>query len=223
MQDSNKPPTNLASAEFMLEEYKMLRERFHSLRNEGVSRLSFFVALTSAVIGGVLILGSNLPLVTFRLMLLAAIVLLASVGIDVVQFMITRDDVTDRVERGMSRVRRYFVEHDPSLKNFIIFPYCDEPTNYITKLSVLGIRRTALTVQSFTVGLAVGIIADWLNMRFEASVVLGLVAFGVNFLIWEQIAKRKFIRALVRAESDRRFPQSQDEDKVSAERSDGRG
>jgi hypothetical protein len=217
---NNKSPEDSASSEFMLEEYKMLRERFHSLRNEGVSRLSFFIALTSAVIGGVLVLGNNIPLASFRLMLLAALILLASVGADVVQFMVTRDSVTDRVERGMNRVRRYYIQHDPSLKDFVIFPYHDEPTSYITKQGVLGIRRTALTVQSFTVGLAVGVVADWLNVRFEVSVALGLIAFAANFLILEQNAKRKFAKALVQAESNVKFPKSQGEGEASVEQSD---
>ena len=215
MQVNDKSPEDSTSSEFMLEEYRMLRERFHSLRNEGVNRLSFFIALTSAVIGGVLVLGNNIPLASFRLILFAALVLLASVGLDVVQFMVTRDSVTDRVERGMNRVRRYYIQHDPSLKDFVIFPYHDEPTSYITKQRVLGIRRTALTVQSFAVGLAVGVIADWLNLQFRVSVVLGLIAFAANFVILEQNAKRKLEKALDQAKSNVKFPKSQGEGETS--------
>ena len=117
IQSPVKQSDKSVSSDFMLEEYKMLRERFHSLRSEGVNRLNFFITLTSVVVGGVLVWGSsnNVSPVLFKSVLLVALLLLASVGLDVFWFMVTRHRATDKVQRGMNRVRRYFVECDPSL------------------------------------------------------------------------------------------------------------
>ena len=195
------------SPEFMLQEYSALRERFHSLRTEGVNRLNFFLTLTSAIIGGVLVLGSgaNLPPTLLESMLLAALILLAIVGIDVCQYMVTRDRITDRIERGMGRVRRYFVERDPSLANFIVHPYHDEPTSYLASGS-RGVRRTAQTVQSFTVGLAAGIAADLVNIRTEYAVLIGVISFTLNFIILELYAKYTLRQALKKTEKEVKFP-----------------
>jgi hypothetical protein len=208
MQSSKEHVENSTSPEYMLEEYKMLRERFHSLRDEAIIRMNFFLTLTSAIIGGILIIGNNISPILVRPMLLAALVLLAGVGIDVVNFMVTRDEVTDRVERGMSRVRRYFTEREPLLKNFIVYPDHDEPTNYVVRQKAVGLRRTAQLVQSFTVGLAIGICSDLLGMRLEVSVILSLVALAINFSLLERNARHQLTQALNRAKNEVRFPKS---------------
>jgi hypothetical protein len=163
------------SADFMLEEYKLLQERFHSLRNEGLNRLNFFITLTSVIAGGVLIFAnnSNFSPQFVKILIATAFVMLSIIGWDICGTLVARDRATDRVERGMARIRRYFIQRDPSISDFLIFPHHDEPTRYVTKLSGAGVRRSAQAIQSFIVSIIVGVVVSLGNLQ---SFFVGLLA-----------------------------------------------
>jgi hypothetical protein len=199
-----------ASADFLLEEYRMLQGRFHSLRNEGINRLNFFLTFTSAVLGGTLLLGSSGTLTpTFlKLILLGVLVLLTGVGFDVFQFIVVRDIVTDRVERGMSRIRRYFIEQDGHLKDFVLYPYYDDPTDYLTKKQSPGIQRTAQTIQAFTAGLGAAIITDLVSLPLIVAIGIGLAVFGLDFYALDRYARRQLVGALDKVRGNVLFPRN---------------
>jgi hypothetical protein len=201
-------PDNAVSADFMLHEYEALRARFEALRSEGINRLNFFLTLTSAVVGGFIILGGNsgLPAPVLRAILLIALLLLAIVGLDVYQYTITRDRVSDTVVRGMNRIRRYFVERDPDLEKFLMYPPDDELTSYIADRSSLGVRRIAQTVHSFIIGLAVGLVIDLLTPIISFSFLIGIITFVIDFSILEFYGRRKLRRAYDLALEERVFP-----------------
>jgi Flp pilus assembly protein TadB len=110
----------------------------------------------------------------------------------------------------MNRIRRYFVEQDPSIAKFLLFPYHDEPTNYLSGKTSAGVRRTAQTVQSFIMGLAFVIAVHIASDNILASIVAGLAAFGINVYLLERNAKRRLSRELTKALSDIRFPKTED-------------
>ncbi len=92
MEELKREPNNIApsSTQFILAEYKMLQDRFHSLRNEANSRLNFLITLTSATFGIVLIFGGNNFSSSFvKIATLIALFILSVVGYDVFRFMIT--------------------------------------------------------------------------------------------------------------------------------------
>lgn len=210
MRSLQKQTDDAASHEFMLQEYKMLQERFQSLREEGIKRLTFFVTLTSAVIGGLLIIGNGMSQspVPLKLLWLVALTLLAIIGSGLFRLMPFREASLDRVVRGMNRVRRYFIEHDPALSNYVIYPYHDEPTGYLTEPNS-GLRQAAQTMQSFLLGFAIGIVVDLLNIRLEIAVTVGLAIFILDFLFLERSARRVLTHGLAQAKSDVRFPKTE--------------
>jgi hypothetical protein len=153
---TKKTNDNVTSSErFLIEEYQMLRERFHNTRTEGISRINLFFTVTSAVLGGILLLdskNSSFPSGFFQLVLLVILLILAVIGYDIYLFMIARDRVSDRVERGMARIRRYFVERDKELEKFLVYTTYDNPTTYLTR-SNMGLRRTVQIIESLIIAL----------------------------------------------------------------------
>jgi len=200
-------PQETPPADFMLEEYKMLQERFHSLRNEGLNRLNFFITLTSAIAGGVLIFAdsSNFSPQFVKILIATAFIMLSIIGWDICGTLVARDRVTDRVERGMARIRQYFVQKDPSISDFLIFPYHDEPTRYITKLSGAGVRRSAQAIESFIVSIIVAVLASLGDLQSVSVGFLAGGAFIANFLILERKARKSYMEAQMIAKNDTKF------------------
>jgi hypothetical protein len=203
------------SADFMLAEYRVLQERFLSLRDEGLNRLNFFITLTSVITGGVLIFAnnSNFSSQFVQILIVVAFFVLSIIGGDICGTLAARDRATDRVERGMTRIRHYFVQKDPSLSNFLIFAYHDDPTRYVTVTSGAGVRRSAQAIQSFIVSIIVGISANLGNLRIEYVGLLSILAFIVNFLILETRARKTYKDALIKAKNDAKFPSSKQKEK----------
>jgi hypothetical protein len=195
------------SSDFMLEEYKMLQERFHSLRSEGLNRLNFFITLTSVIAGGVVIFAdsSNFSPQFVKILIATAFMMLSIIGWDICGTLVARDRVTDRVERGMARIRQYFIQKDPSISDFLIYPYHDEPTRYVTTLSGAGIRRSAQAIESFIVSIIVGVLASLGNLQAVSVGLLAVGGFIASFLVLERRARRSYKEAQIIAKNDIKF------------------
>ena len=196
-----------ASHNFMLEEYKVLRERSRSMNDGAAVRLNFYIGLTSALLGGSLVLGNNAALspLMFKLLLLIELFILTVIGLDVFHSVVLRNEVVDKAERGMSRIRQYFIRKDPSLADFITYRISDEPTFWVTNHSGAGMRRTTQMLVSFTVGLGTGILANLINVMLFAAVAIGILSSLIAFIALEYSARRQLKQALREAQGEIRF------------------
>ena len=202
---NNQSPS---SERLLIEEYQMLRERFHNMRTEGISRMNLLFTVTSAVLGGILLFdskNSSFPSGFFQLILLVMLLILAVIGYDIYLFMIARDRASDRVERGMARIRRYFVERDKELEKYLVYTTYDNPTTYLTR-SNAGLRRTVQTIESFIISLAVCVIASMFVLGYEYIVLIGITVFFLTYFILVLNARRLLKQELKSSAKYMKFP-----------------
>ena len=208
MPTKKKNEENSSSERLLIEEYQMLRERFHNLRSEALSRMNLFFTVTSAVLGGILLFGSrnsSIPSDFFQLILLVLFLILAAIGYDIYLFMIARDRASDRVERGMARIRRYFVERDKEFEKYLVYTTYDGPTTYITR-SNAGLRRTVQIIESFIIALIAFLIANLVALPFTYIVLLGIAIFVLTFITLVLNARRLLKQELKSSAKYMRFP-----------------
>jgi hypothetical protein len=205
-----KKPDNAASEtpshRVLLEEYRLLQSRFDQNRNQGIARMNFFITSTSVVLGGVLVFGSRdtVSLFHLRLILLGALMVLSAIGLDVYIWLIQRDISADRYERGLARIRHYFLKLDPSIEDYFITNTLDVPTsNLLRKTS--GMRGAAQIVESFLLGLAAMLLSTFLPITLEGSTIMGVVSAILIFFLLEAIARIRLDAALKIAKSNIKF------------------
>ena len=197
------------ATDFLLAEYQAISQEFHRHRNEGISRLNFFITLTSLFGGGLLLLnevGSPSP-TSIQLISLGALAFLIVIGWYTFSFTISRDSSADHTVRTQARIRRYFADQYPTIKPYLTWPESDEPTPYVFK-NKSGIRQTAQTILTLLCSLAVSITLNLIFRQMLLSLGSGILAFGGIFMILRAYAQRKFRAAYQKAEQAVRFPQT---------------
>jgi len=205
-------PSSALAKEFMLEEYKALESRFQGYRIEGVNRFNSYVTSTSVMIGGALILLANTATVPWRLvytMVMLVMLVLSSIGIDAWNYIIVRQIESDRFERGLARIRRYFLHTLPTLEPYLVNKTHDEPTLYVThQTHAHGIRRSIQTIQAVTTGFAGGLaLSLLLTDTMILSAILGGIGLSlVDYVGLELLGQRRFRRAYHRAQATMQFP-----------------
>ena len=145
------------------------------------------------------------PLAFFNLILLVLLLILAAIGYDIYLFMIARDRASDRLERGMARIRRYFVERDTELEKFLVYTTYDGPTVYLTR-SNAGLRRTVQIIESFVIALIACLMASLIALPFVYMILLGIVIFVLTFITLVLNARRSLKQELKIAAKYMRFP-----------------
>src|SRR5438552_15486139 len=92
--------------EFLIAEYSQAFLELRRIRTEGITRLNFFVTLTTGVLGGVvfIIQLSSISLLARQLMAALAISLLLLLGWDVYRYLIFRDTSSDFNMRALGRI-----------------------------------------------------------------------------------------------------------------------
>ena len=98
--------------EFLIAEFSQAFLELRRIRTEGITRLNFFVTLTTGVLGGIVFiiqLSSISPLAR-QLMAALGISLLVLLGWDVYRYLIFRDTSSDFNMRALGRIRRFFVD-----------------------------------------------------------------------------------------------------------------
>ncbi len=194
------------SQRILLEEYRLLQNRYLNLQDEGVTRLNFFITATSVSIGSLLVFGgsSNFPLLYFKIALLVITGILSVINHYICKFYVHRDTVIDRYDRGLARIRHYFIKMDPALADYFITRTTDIPTGNIVK-NTSGMRRAAQLLESFLLGLAATILTTFTTLSAGIDILIGCVAAVFVYLSLEITAQRKYKAAIQTAEKDRKF------------------
>jgi hypothetical protein len=196
-----------ASQRILLEEYRFLQNRFISNREEGVTRLNFFITASSVVLGAVLVFGSNdsvVPASYFRWILLAILGVLSFLAFEIYNFLIYRDILGDRCERGMARIRRYFIHMDPEIEGYFVNRVIDIPTSYVVwKYS--NMRRTAQILIGTLLGLFAAVASSFFAPILWVLVVIGVVSLSLVYIILEVKALRDLDKVRKSVEKDVKF------------------
>jgi len=199
------------SQRILLEEYRSIHSEYLNRRDEGVTRLNFFITAASVLLGGALVLAgaSNFPLVYFKIILLSAIFILLVIGLEICNFLVYRDIASDRDIRGLARIRNYFTKLDPELEQYFVTSTSDTPTGYISRNSS-GMRRVAQVIVGFLFGLALTILSTFLFLSLVLNIVIGVGTTILVILIFEINARRKFKRTLENVEKNIKFAKKVD-------------
>jgi hypothetical protein len=191
----------------LLEEYQFLYTQYLNRRAEAVTRINFFITAASVSLGGVLIFGSgnaNISFFTFKSVLLAALIILFTIGIEIHTFTIHRDIASDRDARGLARIRRYFMELDPSLKSYFVSYVTDAPTGYLVR-NTSGMRRVMQIIEGFLAGLALMILSTFVSNSPFIYLVIGIGVTILTYIILGAISRRRFRIALENAKRESKF------------------
>ena len=196
--------SSTSSQSILLEEYRALHGDYIQQRSEGITRMNFFITALSVVLGGVLIFASKTNATTFpyfSLVLLAALLILATIGLDVDSFLIQRNIDIDRDIRGMARVRNYFVNLDPGLKIFLVNDIYDTPTDHLV-VKGSGMRRSAEIIVGFLIGIALTVLSTYFPLALEINIMIGVSVTILTALFLEFSAQRKLGKALRDAQKE---------------------
>ena len=195
-----------SSQRILLEEYRALNADYLNLRSEGVNRVNFFITAMSVVLGGVLVIASNnkLPILYFKIILSTAALILASIGLEIHSYLIHREISSDLLMRGLARIRNYFVELDPQIRDNFVTKVFDTPTgSLIHKRS--GLRRTIQIIEGFLVGLIFTVLSTLLPISKIANMGFGVGVTILTIMLLEINARRKLNRAFKTATAEIKF------------------
>ena len=196
--------SSTSSQSILLEQFRALNSDYIQQRGEGVIRMNFFIAAISVVLGSALVFASrnNQTMIPhFRLVLLSALVILATIGLDVYSFLIQRNIDIDRDIRGMARVKTYFVNLDPGLENFFVNGIHDTPTDFLTTKG-FGMRWSAEIIMGFLLGFIFAVLSSDFPLALEVDILIG-VSMGIfTTLLLENNARRHLEKARRKAERE---------------------
>jgi len=203
---------NTSSQSILLEEYRALHDEYIHQSDEGVTRMNFFITAMSVVLGSVLVLTTStnpLMISYLRLMLLTALVIMITIGIDVFGFLTQRDIVRDHDLRGMARIRNYFVSLDPDVAKYFLNKIFDNPSRHLVANNS-GMRRSTEIIVGFLVGVAVTVLSSYFNIVLGISIVVGLGATIFTALFLELNALGRLKNASRNAEKEIKFDENRD-------------
>lgn len=195
------------SVRFLLEQFKQIDAERMRLRGEAVQRLNFFLTLTSAILGGLVLLGSPNNSARTDYISLAALTFLSIIGWYTFHYIVSRDINTDSLLRANGRIRRYFVDRDESIQDYLIWQAHDEPTPYITKNNST-IRRTVQAVLSFLLAFTVSLLTSLSGRTAVVTVMVGIGAFLLLLVGLELYAAKLFRNAVKQAHLQVKFARS---------------
>jgi hypothetical protein len=205
--DFNEFLHETSSQRILLEEYRLLQDRYLSVYNEGVTRLNYFITAASVSIGAILVFGtgnSGMPDIYFRIILVVVLTVLAVINSDICRFLIIRNIYLDFYQRGLARIRHYFVKLDSQIKDYFVTPIIDLPTTYITDTRS-GIRRIAQILEGLIVGLDISILLTFVNVSPNNIIAVGCITTILVIVLIEIIAQKQLRNAIQKATSDAKF------------------
>ncbi len=201
------------SSDFVLTEYQSHREAFWKSEELGERRVNFFISLTTAILAalairekGILAPGDRVDPIFFYG--LGALVLF---GFVTLMRIIRRNLVSHEQLRALGRIRKYFVDRDQQIKDYLFYEPCDDRPqrkkewNQIFSLGTGGLAETVALVNSLIVA---SIIA--LFVYSQHGWIVGLFGIGAFITAWVL----QFIYVKYRYEKERpkkdeiRFPRN---------------
>lgn len=204
---TNKETLEKGTIDFLIAEYNEISQETRRLRQEGITRLNFFITITSSTLA-ILAFLSQSKVMTGALFQIAAIgvlLLLFFVGLDMFRFTIRRDEYTDFNRRAIARIRRFFATQDPRIQAYLTWGYHDEPTHWLSK-NTSHVRLTAQYILSFICALIAGLFFNLLGVHLTGSAAIGTIVLAASFVIMQRYASKRFYLAYIEAKESVRFP-----------------
>jgi len=169
------------------------------------------VSVIVAIGGASLVTASSINASVSLPLIVILMFVLTWIGFDTWEYILTRQEISDRLERGLSRIRRYLFKRNKEVLDYLVNSINDDPTLYIVRQDhPNGVRRTIQTIQSTTLAIASAALLAIFGMRLELLFVFSLIVFSMNFIILIYIGRRRFKKAFERALAESKFPIHED-------------
>lgn len=196
-----------SAVEFLMAEYSEISQENRRLRQEGITRLNFFITITSSILAVLAFLSQNATMtgVVFRVVAIGILSVLFFVGLDTFRFTIRRDIHTDLNIRALARIRRFFATYSPSIRPYLTWPDHDEPTPWVAH-NTSNVRLTAQYILSFICALIGCLGLNLAGVPLTISAVAGVVMLAIAFLGFQRYATQRFQQASLESKQSMRFP-----------------
>lgn len=194
-------------AEFLLAEYGELNQEFRRGREAGINRLNFYITVTSSILGGLILLSqiSSASADFLQFVTIGLSFFLILLGWSLFRYTIMRDKFTDDNIRALARIRHFFVDQNPSIKNFLSNPIHDEPSMLVTR-NASYIRLTVQYILSLLAALILGLVTNLLAGAPVIAIGIGGITFFAVLLFLNLYANRAFRKINESARKKIRFP-----------------
>jgi hypothetical protein len=134
-------------------------------------------------------------------------VFLALIGWNTFLFTISRDISTDFNIRATGRIRRFFMDYDPAIANYLTWHAHDEPTPWVTR-NTSNLRGTTQSILSLLLALIVGLVANLISGNILWSAAIGVTGFIISLIALVSYARKKFKAAKNVAQNTIKFPKT---------------
>ena len=179
------------SVQFMLAEFQIMHNNFWRNEESGEKRVAFFITLTGGVVAVSVGLASNkLGDLGSQLtgVYLIGVLGLLFFGFFTMFRMLHRNTVTDEYKRGQDKIRKFFIERNPTLEGYLEFnpfdPKLEDKKRRKFRITRGGLIETTALLNSIIVALMVSVaivslpLKDW---TIGFGVVVGAVMFGIQW------------------------------------------
>ncbi len=199
--------------DFLIAEYSEIFQEYRRLRDEGIKRLDFFVTLTTAVLGGLVVLSEISTSIqpTLPWIAVLSIFLLLILGWDIYRYLVTRETSSDFNMRAMGRIHRFFIGNDPLIADYFMWKTDDEPSIYVRKKSLSSLITTMSFFLSALLAFGIGVLLSFFSSRWELVFGVGLLVFLTGAFLLRADAKKRIKKAGEEAYASRKFPKLHDE------------
>lgn len=195
------------SKEFLITEFNNTYQEWRRTRDAGYSRIQFLLGISTAVLGG---LGVTTQLKNVKnwdigLFSLIGFSFLCLIAFQTSEYMFSRAIASDLNTRALARIRRYFIDNDPSIAKNLTWQTDDGPTKLFLVNGRGGLFRT--TQIMFCIFIA-GALSSVIFLMTE-NLYYSLISFGgwllSAYLILHKATTKRLAKAWDAAEKKQRF------------------
>jgi len=212
MQKQSEPEEH--SAGFMLAEFETLRCLRSDIGSVGESRVNIFLVTVSGGLVGLALLNKSSSFVE-AFPLIAGVVFGGLLCLGLITFgrTIERDINIKSYARGLNRIRRYFVQQDPDLSEYLLLPIVDDRPQFKTLGwlrsggQILSLESMVAVINStlVTVGVSAFVIGI-LKLEIVLAAIIAFPSFLVVYAAHYLHMCIRFKKAENQAKAKVRFP-----------------
>lgn len=181
------------SVDFMLKEIDLLQKMAQHQTDLGEKRVNILISIITATLGFVFYKWTNGPDVNyFYTIIIILLTFNYILSFLTLLRMIKRQESIIQYKRGINRIRRYFVEKDNSIAEYLILPIYDNIPGL--KLNVGSLLSSIILLASIIAGGIFWAISTKLGLGLTASILIGF-AFGILNLIVKYFRVGKYLEA----------------------------
>ncbi len=176
-----KPDKTNLSADFLIAEFNAIQERAMGLEEIKSGRINFFLIIVAAIIAGISGLADTaIAQQHYPEIILVGAALVLALGVSTLKSIVNYSYAIVMLFRKAGRVRRWFLENDMKIKNYLPFESNDDrPRIRISLISWRGAEAVLLIINAVAASIVVGMGLSSLSQTWAA-----IGAGGALLLVW---------------------------------------